>query len=66
MMKIELLLRLFWLLLLIFFFFLLLLLLLLLMLMLMLMLCFAPRLRKSHEGRHAWPCESQIRAGFEE
>ena len=68
MMKIELLLRLFWLLLLIFFFFLLLLLLLLLMLMLMLMLmlCFAPRLRKGHEGRHAWPCESQIRAGFEE
>lgn len=64
MMKIELLLRLFWLLLLIFFFFLLLLL--LLMLMLMLMLCFAPRLRKGHEGRHAWPCESQIRAGFEE
>jgi len=66
MMKIELLLRLFGLLLLIFFFFLLLLLLLLLMLMLMLMLCFAPRLRKGHEGRHAWPCESQIRAGFEE
>lgn len=64
MMKIELLLRLFWLLLLIFFFFLLLLL--LLLLMLMLMLCFAPRLRKGHEGRHAWPCESQIRAGFEE
>lgn len=64
MMKIELLLRHFWLLLLIFFFFLLLLL--LLMLMLMLMLCFAPRLRKGHEGRHAWPCESQIRAGFEE
>ena len=64
MMRIELLLRLFWLLLLIFF--LLLLLLLLLMLMLMLMLCFAPRLRKGHEGRHAWPCESQIRAGFEE
>lgn len=64
MMKIELLLRLFWLLLLIFFFFLLLLL--LLILMLMLMLCFAPRLRKGHEGRHAWPCESQIRAGFEE
>ena len=64
MMKIELLLRLFWLLLLIFFFFLLLLL--LLLLMLMLMLRFAPRLRKGHEGRHAWPCESQIRAGFEE
>lgn len=62
MMKIELLLRLFWLLLLIFFFFLLL----LLLLLLMLMLCFAPRLRKGHEGRHAWPCESQIRAGFEE
>lgn len=60
MMKIELLLRLFWLLLLIFFFFL------LLLLLLMLMLCFAPRLRKGHEGRHAWPCESQIRAGFEE
>ena len=65
MMRIELLLRLFWLLLLIFFFFLLLLLLLPLLLMLMLMLCFAPRLRKGHEGRHAWPCESQIRAGFE-
>ena len=62
MMRIELLLRLFWLLLLIFF----LLLLLLLMLMLMLILCFAPRLRKGYEGRHAWPCESQIRAGFEE
>ena len=66
MMRIELLLRLFWLLLLIFFLLLLLLLLLMLMLMLMLILCFAPRLRKGYEGRHAWPCESQIRAGFEE
>ena len=50
MMRIELLLRLLWLLLLLF--------LILLLLLLLLMLCFAPRLRKGHEGRHAWPCES--------